>query len=94
MFRKIIYIEHEIEEKELTRDRERLEILAGQIINEIKMGKYRLNYENYLKFSVLSALVYKESLMDRQIINKEMIENFAREAKASIFPKYSSLSQT
>lgn len=58
------------------------------------MGKYRLNYENYLKFSVLSALVYKESLIDKQNITKEVIESFAREAKASIFPKYSSLSQT
>lgn len=33
IFRKIIYIDHEIEEKELIRDKERLEILAGQIIN-------------------------------------------------------------
>lgn len=31
---------------------------SSQIINEIKMGKYRLDYESYLKFAVLSAIVY------------------------------------
>lgn len=33
-------------------------IEASQVIIEIKMGKYRLNYEGYLKFAVLSAIAY------------------------------------
>ena len=32
--------------------------------------------------------------MSKKIITTEMLHNFAKESKASIFPKYSSLSQT
>lgn len=55
----MIFIDLETEEKEMKLDRKRLKLIASQIINEIKKGKYKLTYVQYLKFSVLAALAFE-----------------------------------
>ena len=44
VFKKKIFVDLETEEKEMKLDRERLKIVASQILVEIQKGKYRLSY--------------------------------------------------
>jgi hypothetical protein len=54
IFKKMIYIDPEIENREIKNDRVRLKLIASQIIYESKRDKYLLTYN---KFMILSVLV-------------------------------------
>lgn len=78
LFRKVIFIDQAIEEREITSDRQRLMIQACQVIIDIRMAKYRLDYEGYVKFGVLSSLAFIESQPFYGERDQALIAFFAR----------------
>jgi flagellum-specific peptidoglycan hydrolase FlgJ len=60
-FRKMIFIDADIEAKELQVDHVRLQIVASQAILEVKKGKYKLSYDRYMMFAVLCGMVLPHS---------------------------------
>ncbi len=56
IFKKVIYLTQDIEEREIRTDRTRMIIIASQIIYDIKKDKYLLNYNITLKLCALVGL--------------------------------------
>jgi hypothetical protein len=94
VLRKVIYINEEIEQRETANDKERLSLQAGQIINELKMGRYRLDYESYLVLAALSCIA---SLVSQHVSidspSKIDLPHLAKQAQAVVLPEFSALAQ-
>lgn len=56
VFRKMIYVAAEIEERELRCDRVRLQIIASQVVYDCKKDKYLLAYHHILRLAVLVGI--------------------------------------
>lgn len=56
IFKKMIYIDPEIEDKELKNDRMRLKIIASQVVYEARKDKYLLSYNHFMALAVLTGI--------------------------------------
>lgn len=56
VFKKVIYVATELEEREFRTDRVRLKIIASQVIYDCKQDKYPLDYQSILRLAVLIAI--------------------------------------
>ena len=56
IFKKMIYLTSEIEEREIRADRVRLQIVASQIIYDCKKDKFLLTYTGILRLSALVGI--------------------------------------
>jgi hypothetical protein len=64
VLKKMIYIEREVEDREMKSNRIRLKIIASQVIYEVKKSKYRLNYSKFLTLSVLIGIIQNEAMIN------------------------------
>lgn len=74
VLKKMIYIEREVEDREIKSNRIRLKIIASQVIYEVKKSKYRLNYSKFLTLSVLIGIIQNEAMINNsefQLVDEE-----------------------